>query len=352
LAFPATEEILFKSSILACASLLAFASVASAETARPMFAVLKHNLAPNSIKPLTTPNWNFTWTYNAHNYSVTFIGTKPSVGGTTNVTVHVIPAKFVVGSFTADPSAKDSHGKSVIDYTLASPLFDKTTDYKQGKVDLGATQYEDAVERLNIWGQLKKNKTNYHIILNPVLETGLTYTNPSGATVKTDFGVQVVNYDINAWDSSIQSTVKKFPAADLVLFMTTQLYLTSGGGCCIGGYHSYTGTQAYSQASFITNPTQVFGWDVSALSHELGEWMNDPATNNSNSPCFYETGDPLEGGQPGHQYGQWNYTVGGVVYHLQDLVTPVYFGAPKKTSANKWWTFQGFKFTTVCQNGG
>lgn len=315
-----------------------------------MFAVLKPHAAPNAVKPLATPNWNFTWTYNSHNYSVQFIGTTPKAGGTTNVTVHLIPAKFIVGSFTADPSAKDSNGKSPVDYSLASPIFDTTTDYKQGKVDIGKTQYEDAVERLNLWGQLKKNKSNYHIILNPVLETGLTYNNPSGATVATDFGVKVVNYNINSFDNSIQSTVAKFPVADLVLFITTQLYLTSGG-CCIGGYHSYTGKQAYGHYTYITASSQVFSLDVSAMSHELGEWMNDPSTNNSNSPCFYETGDPLEGGSSGHPYGQWTYTVGGVAYHLQDLVTPVYFGAPAKTSANKWWTFQGYPFTRVCQNG-
>ena len=165
-------------------------------------------------------------------------------------------------------------------------------------------------------------------------------------------GVQTCALPIS-FDSAVQPTIKQFPASDLVVFITTQTYLTSGG-CCIGGYHSYTGTQSYGQYTFITNPTQVFSWDVSAMSHEVGEWLDDPTTGNSNSPCFYEVGDPLEGGQPGHSYGQWNYTVNGVVYHLQDLVTPDYFGAPAKTAAGKFWTFQGYKGFNkqVCVAGG
>ena len=44
--------------------------------------------------------------------------------------------------------------------------------------------------------------------------------------------------------------------------------------------------------------------------------------------------------------------LGGFTYHLQDLVTPVYFGAPTSTSVNGWQSFQGQTFSTVCANGG
>jgi len=92
----------------------------------------------------------------------------------------------------------------------------------------------------------------------------------------------------------------------------------------------------------------VFSQDVSALSHEMGEWLNDPLTNN-NSPCgAYEVGDPLEGTA---NYGDYAYVVGGVMtYHLQDLATPPYFGAPTSTTLGGRTTFQGTKLT-VCQHG-
>src|SRR6202790_386100 len=51
-------------------------------------------------------------------------------------------------------------------------------------------------------------------------------------------------------------------------------FLTSGGGCCIGGYHSANGAQpsgqTYSHATYVDSPGS-FSQDVSALSHEIGE---------------------------------------------------------------------------------
>ena len=347
----AAEDILFKLFILVCTSLPILASAASAETWHPAFAVGRGPTNLAGVKPLATPNFQFKYSYNGKAYSDTYIGTSPKAGGSTTITVHLIPTKFVVGGFTADPSAPDSKGKSVIDYTIASPIFDSTTDYKQGKTDIGATQYEDAFERLNLWGLLKKkSKAGYHVLLSPKVETGISYSNVAGATTATVLGNEVVLYNINTFDRSVQSAVAKFPAANLVMFVTTQLYLTSGSSI-IGGYHNYTGTQAYGHYTYITSAGSTFAWDVAALSHELGEWMDDPTVNNG-SPCGRnEVGDPLEGGQPNHAYGSWPYVVGGVTYHLQDLVTPVYFGAPAKTSANKWFTFQGYSNIGVCSNG-
>ena len=97
------------------------------------------------------------------------------------------------------------------------------------------------------------------------------------------------------------------------------------GGCCIGGYHSARlPAQSYSVFDYI-GKAGVFAQDVSALSHELGEWLDDPFTNN-NSPCgIYENGDPLEGEA---NYGDYAYTVGTMTYHLQDLAQPPYFSSP------------------------
>ena len=73
--------------------------------------------------------------------------------------------------------------------------------------------------------------------------------------------------------------------------------------------------------------------DVDVLSHEVGEWADDPYFSNS-SPCdgFLEVGDPLEGPPP------HDHTYGG--YHLQDLVFLRWFGANIDTSVNNQWSFQ------------
>ena len=102
---------------------------------------------------------------------------------------------------------------------------------------------------------------------------------------------------------------------------------------------------------YVNHPG-IFSQDVSALTHEVGEWMDDPLTNGgNNSPCgLLENGDPLENGQPGHPYGDWNYTLNGFIYHQQDLATLPYFGAPIATSVNGWLSFHNAALS-VCSNG-
>jgi hypothetical protein len=101
--------------------------------------------------------------------------------------------------------------------------------------------------------------------------------------------------------------------------------------------------------TYIDQPG-LFSQDVSALSHEVGEWTDDPFINN-NTPCgILENGDPLEGGQPGHPFGDYQYPLNGFTFNLQDLVTLEYFGAPANTSVNNFFTLQG-QTLSVCQNG-
>jgi len=234
--------------------------------------------------------------------------------------------------------------------TIDSPIFDSTTNYTQGGTNVGTTQYEDAVARAGLWGTVSSH-TGYHVLLGaPTVEPEQTLKVGSNGKVETisSLGVTVIAADINWFDGKIQPMLTKFkiPANSLPIFLTTQTYLTSGG-CCIGGYHSYNGTQAYSMFTYIQK-AGTFSQDVSALSHEVGEWLDDPETNN-NSPCgIYEVGDPLE---TTANYGDFPYTVNGFTYHLQDLAMPPYFGAPKTTSVNSWYTFQDYPFTSVCENG-
>ena len=86
-------------------------------------------------------------------------------------------------------------------------------------------------------------------------------------------------------------------------FISANIYLTEGTGhevCCIGGYHSaldsQPGGQTYAYATYDTEPG-VFSQDVSALSHEIGEWMDDPFVDNAvncTDNSIMENGDPLE----------------------------------------------------------
>jgi hypothetical protein len=237
-----------------------------------------------------------------------------------------------------------------------SPIFDSTTTYTQGGVDVGTTQYIDAFQRANFWGTVK-SEPNYHLLLGATVLAEQTLS-PSRTYGKTGspFGFTAGEVDINWFDSQLPSIISKLGIQPntFPIFLTYDVYLTQGGGCCIGGYHSSEGSvsnpQSYAEATYVDHPG-AFSQDVSALSHEVGEWADDPLTvnyNGNNTPCgILEVGDPLEGNA---NYGGYPYSLHGFTYNLQDLVTLPYFGAPPSTSVNDWFTFQG-ESLSVCQNG-
>jgi hypothetical protein len=331
-------------------------AVAATQPVRPMFKV-GVGLRPNVHRPTALPTWQFTFTYSGKNYSDQFVGTNPTGGASTTIPTYIIPVYLKLGKkVDSNPEATLSNGRTVVANTVDSPIFDATTTYTQGGVDVGTTQYEDAFQRASLWGNVSSH-TGYHVLLGaPTIEALQTIKVPKadGKVEKINFGtgaptVTVVTADINWLDPKLQAllTKLKIPANSLPIFLTTQSYLTSGGECCIGGYHNYNGTQAYSMFTYIQTAAE-FSQDVSALSHEAGEWLDDPETNN-NSPCgIFEVGDPLEGTT---NFGTYPYTVNSFTYHLQDLAMPPYFGAPLTTSVNSWYTFQHYAFTKICQNG-
>jgi len=317
----------------------------------PRFAVLPGTHPELAAQPAATgmPYWTFSYTYKGTRYSDKFVGHSPHRAAAT-VPSFVIPLKIVVAGQTFTTSTVQSNGKSALVDTTSSPIFQSEVDFQEAGVDLGTTQYEDAYQRESFWPIVSGNP-GYHVLLGaPTVLPEVTLTVPKGSgSVGTEFGVKVALVDINYIDGQLHSILAANPqitAGAIPVFVAYDTYETSGG-CCIGGYHSANGAQAYMLFDYI-GKSGAFSQDVSALSHEMGEWLDDPLTVN-NSPCgIYENGDPLEGDA---NYGDYAYVVNGLMtYHLQDLAQPPYFGAPKKTSLNGRATFQGTSLS-VCQNG-
>ena len=59
---------------------------------------------------------------------------------------------------TYDPSHVLSNGNTVTTNTVTSPVFDSTTTYVQGGVNVGTTQYIDAYQRANFWGTVQQTR--------------------------------------------------------------------------------------------------------------------------------------------------------------------------------------------------
>lgn len=331
-----------------CVGGAALARTPDTMPATPRYAVLPgtHLVEVNPQEGLTT--WNFTYTYQAHNYSDKFVGNAPT-GAATTTSVFIIPLDIVVSGQTFSTSTVQANGKTALKDTTASPIFKSNVSFKEAGADLGKTQYEDAFQRESFWPTVLTNP-GYHVLLGkPTVLPTVTLTVPAGSgSVGTEFGVQVALVNINYLDGQVNAIIRANPqitAASVPVFVAYNTYETSGG-CCIGGYHSTTGAQTYMVFDYIGTPG-AFAQDVSALSHEMGEWLDDPFTNN-NSPCgIYEVGDPLEREA---NYGGYPYVSNGMTYNLQDLAQPPYFGAPASTTLNGRATFQGTALS-VCQNG-
>lgn len=367
---PFAAGVIAVSLVLACAGIAQETRYPEVIDAKPMFKVVPHHAKANHGKmtaqaPLTNlTQWNGSFKdLTGKTVTYTMVGTDPTkTNVTTNIPVYIIPVKLKYGLKNGNRSFDPKltvlgNGKTVINNIIASPIFNPGLDFTQGGTDLGTTQYIDAFQRGNFWSSVSSN-SSYHVLLGkPVVlpEKTITVSATQGGVFTNPFtGSGVVGtYDINAFDAKLQAWMalqKKINPGVLPIFITYDIFLTEGGGCCIGGYHSATaaqpGGQTYSHATYVDG-VGSFSQDVSALSHEIGEWMDDPFVDNNvncNDNNFLEVGDPLEGNS---NYGAYGYSLGGFTYNLQSLVFLGYFGAPKSNSVHSWLSFQNDE-ASVC----
>jgi hypothetical protein len=338
------------------------AEASTFKVVKPLFLALPAKPAPQRPfvpgGPLVQWNGSFV-DHLGQTINYTMVGTDPSkTNVVTTIPVAIIPIKMVYGGLngktTFDPMTTVSqNGKSVVHDLIVSPLLNGRATFIQGGTNVGTTQYIDAFQRANFWSFVQKNQ-KYHVILGkPKLlpeigirvppGVGLVEANPFGGT--TPIGTM----EVDVFDQHIQAYLNNTHTVTpntLPLFVTSNIYLTEGSAvevCCIGGYHSAIGSQpngqTYAYATYVTEKG-VFSQDVSAWSHEIGEWMDDPFVDNSVN-CLdntsMEDGDPLENNP---NSGAFPYMVNGGTYNLQSLVFLGYFGAPPSTSLHSWLSFQ------------
>jgi len=337
--------------------------------ARPMFGVIK-NTGPLKYEPGKAPppaatltQWSGGFT-DRKGHSVTFrmAGLDPASSNTdTHIKVVIIPVIMVYGATngnqTFDPTAKHTAGDkrlSVIKALAQSPILNPGADFTSGAIDCGTAQYVDSYQRCNFWGSVSTN-VGYHTVLDAtairkVKPMTINVTPAQGSVIGNPFGDgNVGTMSINSFDAAIHSYLTSHSAQitpDIFpLFISYDIYLTSGG-CCIGGYHSAGGAQTYGYSTYVDS-VGAFSEDISAISHEIAEWMDDPFTNNHvfcNDNSILEVGDPLE---TLPNYGTFTVALNGHTWHPQEMAMMPYFGAPTSTSANGWTSMHN-SITNVC----
>jgi hypothetical protein len=291
-----------------------------------------------SPSALTIPLWSYSVNSLGNLYSGAVVGRAPYFHGhrsTTTPTLMIpVVLAFQYSGIVFNPATVDPClGDSVEHVVASSPIF-QPIDWILNGTDMGTTQYVDAFQRAEFWSYV--GGTPHHTMM------GLTVLNPIQVTVPAQFGLTEFGscgpiglMDINWWDSLVQSEIipqlasQGVNTTDLPLFLfdsVVEYENDNPNDCCVLGYHSaYMPNgllQTYSIASFDTSG--AFGGDVSILSHELAEWMNDPAVNNPTPSWGHvgqvqgcqanlEVGDPLSGTLLP------SVNLNGFEYHMQEL---------------------------------
>lgn len=252
----------------------------------------------------TIPMWSYSVIASRDGSTRTgvMVGRSPFFHGarTTAIPAFIVPVKVHMpdgGVF--DPGAADATclGSKVPSTVFQnSPLF-VSTDFVMNGTDVGTAQYVDAFQRANFFTEnVSATGSRYHTMLNATVLSEQTFTVPSGEGASFSLGgcSKLGIMDISTFDAFVQGTIVPFVAAHgggptslpIILLYNVGMENPFSGGtsnCCILGYHSLFSNpvQTYSVADF--DSSGVFGPDVSdvtASSHEIGEWMNDPLGNN------------------------------------------------------------------------
>jgi hypothetical protein len=211
-------------------------------------------------------------------------------------------------------------------------------------VKVGTGQYLDAFQRGNFWSYV--GGTPYQTVFSttPTVLPAINVSVPV-ANGSTQLGICGLfgQMDQIWWDNLLQTTIipslgshgvgpANFPQ---FIFDSVVMYLNHDPSlCCALGYHnSYMNGgvfQTYSANDFDTSG--AFGGDTSVMSHEIGEWLDDPNGMNpvpawgaegqvAAGSCQnnLEVGDPLS---PGFSTPTNPFSVlmpNGVTYTLQEL---------------------------------
>ena len=296
----------------------------------------------------TIPLWGYGVVSPLDNksYSGQMVGRAPFFHGhrSTSVQAYLVPVALTFDDTNTvfDPTAPDAciGNDTVMNVTVSSPMF-QNASFTMNQANVGTTQYVDAFQRANFWGYVAG--TSYHTLLTlktlPKISVSVGTT--AGFTSVSNFCGYYGELDYNVWDSYVQNTLipslkaQGVGPTDLPIFIFDSVVMygnSDPNDCCILGYHgSYTPSnvlQTYSVTNFDT--AGDFSPDISTISHEIAEWMNDPLGTNA-TPAWGHIGqvtgcqNNLEVGDPLSGTFFPSVTMNGFTYNPQELAFFTWF---------------------------
>lgn len=335
-------------------------------------AKMKHEkMDPDRDKLTTIPHWTGEFSYHGISYPYRMVGTDPSKGSATTVVPTVlIPLRFVFADGSViDSSTELVDGQTPIQGIINSPIF-QPYPFSCGGINVGITQWGDAAQRANFWNYVSTRSRDYHVLLGqPTVLPAQTIIVPSdqgGYFLNTAFGfsavIPVVEADFLEQQREVIAGRLGLDPRSLPIFVTGSVFNTAGNWHGANRVSSrkdpVAGAQTYIVAGYYSQ--SIFGeyiGDVSALSHELSEWVSDPFGGNftpgwnlpfsSSAQCdsSYEA-DTLEVCDQLDPFiasgGVFRIPSGSFTYHLEDRVFLDFFTRTgRSNAANGLFSFFG-----------
>jgi hypothetical protein len=309
----------------------------------------------------TFPTFSSSFSVGGATYPFTMIGYPPKSGQVARIKSVIIPLRMNFQNF--GPNGDQSHtfepGPAVANI-VASPLY-QNAFYQRGF----RGQFVDQMQRAAFWNQMDQDH-EWHVLMQapPILPTIDVEVTPETGTLSSDSNGNVLFGDVlfDFMDAEIQTILQfmNLDANTLPIFVTdnvTNEALGYHSASTITDQNGVTGLQTYIFTSWL-DPALVppIFADVSTFNHELAEWTNDPFVNNVVPTWVYpppsdpaatcsfnpllEVGDPQGNGPTFADFPAANIPIGGVTYHLQQLVLWQWFTDEVPSSAyGGWYTF-------------
>lgn len=320
----------------------------------------------------TVVHWTRTVNDHGQTFSSTMVGKSPLVkqaAPSTTIATKVVPLviRFSDGA-TFDPTVGDSCDTTPASTRVMNSPIVKNRGWSFGGTSVGTTQYVDAFQRAEFATSTGPSGVNpgYHVLLGATLLPKIVVNVPNSAAAEgtTGCGSGILGaVEVNWMDNYLRTTLLPSLVSQGVTTTTFPMFLlgnvvqydTTTDNCCILGFHSATqtsaGTQTYGISMYDNTGDFSGSGDISVLSHEVAEWMDDPFVQDPTKPWGHigqvngcqanlEVGDPLSGTVKG-------VAMGGKTYHVQELAFASWFyHQTPSPGVNGWFSNYG-KFRTA-----
>jgi hypothetical protein len=268
-----------------------------------------------------------------------------------------------------DPTATDktcSPAGSAMSLTMASPIFQPST-IAPGGTDIGTGEYpSNLFQRANFYADTAAPgaiNPSYGVDLKATQEPPIDVTVPLVYGETLDAGCDHLGViSAPAFDDGLQNVIETSlrnviqpDVLPIFVLSNVVLFYPHVSDCCIVGYHAaienfahHRALQTYVVADFDTSGLFIGSSDITAMSHEVGEWMDDPTGRNP-TPPWGNVGQVTQGCQSNLEVGDPlvadNFPVmmpNGYTYHPQDLAFKSWFyGDQPSSGVNGWYSFNG-----------